>query len=155
MALGTIDTHSEWHHVRWSYPDSVQCLPICSIYSAHCDAHSSSTPRACDRTHRRSPLSLSIGSRKEICRSAPRPRHHVAPAPTSVDGTLPPTLGPAPDNQCHNQRLDPGAEPDPPPPRQPSTWLALARPCRALRRSASPGSPPRVRPNGAFVEKSQ
>ena len=23
MALGTIDTHSEWHHVRWSYPDSV------------------------------------------------------------------------------------------------------------------------------------
>ena len=72
MALGTIDTHSEWHHVRWSYPDSVQCLPICSIYSAHCDAHSSSTPRACDRTHRRSPLSLSIGSRKEICRSASR-----------------------------------------------------------------------------------
>ena len=83
--------------------------------------------------------------------ASPRPRHPVAPAPTSVDGTLPPTLGPAPDNQCHNQRLDPGAEPDPPPPRHPSTWLALARPCRALR-SASPGSPPRVRPNGVFVE---
>ena len=42
MALGTIDTHSEWHHA----------------------------PRACDRTHRRSPLSLSIGSRKEICLEA-------------------------------------------------------------------------------------
>ena len=67
--------------------------------------------------------------------ASPRPRHHVAPAPTSVDGNLPPTLGPAP-----NQRPDPGAEPVPPPPRHPSTWLAHARPCRALRPASSPGA---------------
>ena len=114
-----------------------------------------------------------------------RTRHRVAPAPTSVDGNLPPTLGPAPGNQ----RPDPGAQPVPPPPRHPSTWLAHARPCRAqlaLRSASSPGaplarhgasrlrpadrdmtrdsntvqnqlygesgSPPRVRPNGAFIE---
>ena len=113
--------------------------------------------------------------------ASPRPRHHVAPAPTSVDGNLPPTLGPAP-----GQRPDPGAEPVPPPPRHPSTWRAHARPCRALHPASSPsaplarhgasrlrpadrdmtrdantvqnplygesGSPPRVRPNGAFIE---
>ena len=68
--------------------------------------------------------------------ASPRPRHPVAPAPTSVDGNLPPTLGPAP-----NQRPDPGAGAVPPPTRHPSTGLAHARPCRALRPASSPGAP--------------
>ena len=68
--------------------------------------------------------------------ASPRPRHPVAPAPTSVDGNLPPTLGPAP-----NQRPDPGAGAVPPPTRHPSTGLAHARSCRALRPASSPGAP--------------
>ena len=69
---------------------------------------------------------------------------HVASG--SVDGNLPPTLGPAPGNQ----RPDPGAQPVPPPPRHPSTWLAHARPCRALRSASSPGAPERRRRHSSW-----